>query len=201
MTDALTYLDHQASTPVDPRVVEAMEPYWREHYGHPGSGQHAFGWAAERALDAAREQVAALLGAEPREIVFTSGGTEADNLAVKGVAEALHTKGRHLVTTTIENRPVRECADWLEKRGFEITRVPVDERGRVDPKDVAAAIRDDTILVSVQLANHEVGTVQDLAAVGGVLCRERACSSTRTPRTPPVGFPSTSRPSACTSCL
>ena len=108
MSDRLTYLDHQASTPADPRVVEAMAPYWREYFGHPASGQHAFGWAAERALETAREQVGALLSADPREIVFTSGGTESDNLAIKGVAEALYERGRHVVTTAIENRPVRD---------------------------------------------------------------------------------------------
>jgi cysteine desulfurase len=166
------YLDHPSTTPVDPRVVEAMAPYWTERFGHPASRHHAYGWDAEHAVDAAREEVAQLIGAEAREIVFTSGGTEADNLALKGVAEALASKGRHLVTTAIENRPVADSCAWLEGRGWEVTRVGVDGAARVDPAAIDAAIRDDTVLVSVQWANPEVGTVQPMHDIGAV-CEAR----------------------------
>lgn len=166
------YLDHPSTTPVDPRVVEAMEPFWNERFGHPASRHHPYGWDAERAVDEARASVALLVGAEAREIVFTSGGTEADNLAVKGVAEAFVSKGRHLVTTAIENRPVADSCAWLESRGWEVTRVAVDESARVDPAAIDAAIRDDTVLVSVQWANPEVGTVQPISRIGGV-CEAR----------------------------
>lgn len=166
------YLDHQATTPVDARVVEAMEPYWSERFGHPASRHHAYGWDAERAVEEARASVAALLGADAHDVIFTSGGTESDNLAVKGVALALRSKGTHLVTTQIENRPVLDAMAWLETQGFDVTRVGVDERARVDPEAIAAAIRDDTVLVSVQWANHEVGTVQPMTAIGQV-CAER----------------------------
>ncbi|MHC5009874.1 MAG: cysteine desulfurase family protein [Planctomycetota bacterium] len=168
---AAIYLDHHATTPVDPRVVEAMAPYWRERFGHPASRQHAFGWDAEKAVETARSRVADLVGAESREIVFTSGGTESDNLAVKGAAETLASKGRHVVTTAVENRPVLDACAWLERRGYEVSRVAPDERGRIAPADVAAALRPDTVLVSVQMASHEVGTVQDLEAIGAV-CAE-----------------------------
>lgn len=166
------YLDHPSTTPVDPRVVEAMAPYWTERFGHPASRHHPYGWDAEHAVDAAREEVAGLIGGEAREIVFTSGGTEADNLAIKGVAEALASKGRHLVTTAVENRPVADSCAWLETQGFEVTRVAVDEAARVDPGAVEAAIREDTVLVSVQWANPEVGTVQPLHEIGAV-CEAR----------------------------
>lgn len=149
-----------------------MAPYWTERFGHPASRHHAYGWDAEKAVEDARAHVASLIGADPREIVFTSGGTESDNLAVKGVAETLAAKGRHLVTTGIENRPVLESCAWLETRGYEVTHVAVDEHARVDPVAVAAALRPDTILVSVQWANHEVGTVQEVATIG-VICAER----------------------------
>lgn len=165
------YLDHLSTTPADPAVVEAMLPYLGERFGHPGSGGHAYGWEAEKAVETARARVADLIGAEPAEIVFTSGGTEADNLAVKGVGEQLFAKGRHVVTTAVENRPVLDCCQWLERRGFRITRVAPDDTGRVAPQAIAEAMEDDTILVSVQAANHEVGTLQPLRDIGRI-CAE-----------------------------
>ncbi|MDJ0974007.1 MAG: cysteine desulfurase family protein [Planctomycetota bacterium] len=166
------YLDHLSTTPCDPAVVEAMLPYFGEAFGHPGSPAHAYGWEAEKALETARARVADLIGAEPAEIVFTSGGTEADNLAIKGVGEQLFSKGRHVVTTAIENRPVLDSCAWLERRGFSVTRVAPDETGRVSVEAVEAALTEDTILVSVQAANHEVGTLQPLSGIGR-LCAER----------------------------
>ncbi len=170
------YLDHQSTTPVDPRVVAALLPYLTERFGHPASRAHAFGWEAEKAVEAARAKVADLVRADPREVVFTSGSTEADNLAVKGAAESYAGwggKGRHVVTTTIENRAVLDSCRWLEeRRGFEVTRVRPDGLGRVAPEAIASAIRPDTVLVSVQWASHEVGTVQPMEAIGAV-CRER----------------------------
>ena len=166
------YLDNQSTTAVAPEVAQAMAPYLGERYGHPASKAHPFGWDAERGVEMARAQVADLIGAMPREIVFTSGGTESDNLAVKGVAEVLASKGRHIVTTAIENRPVLASCAWLGRRGFEVTLVPCDAQGLVDPGEVADALREDTILVSVHAANHEVGTLQDIRAVGAA-CRER----------------------------
>lgn len=164
------YLDHLSTTPCDPAVVEAMLPYFTERFGHPASPAHAYGWEAEKALETARARVADLIGAEPAEIVFTSGGTEADNLALKGVGEQLFSKGRHVVITSIENRPVLDCGAWLERRGFSVTRVAPDETGRVSAEAIKAAFNDDTILVSVQAANHEVGTLQPLHDIG------RACA-------------------------
>lgn len=163
------YLDHQAAGPVDPRVIEAMAPFLAERFGNPASGQHAFGWDAEKAVEKARAQVADLVGAEPREIVFTSGGAEADNLAIKGTAWARETRGRHVITTAIERASVRESCAWLARRGFEVTTVGSDACGRVDLDAILEALRDDTILVSMQAANHEVGTRQPLAELGTAL--------------------------------
>ena len=162
----LVYLDHLASTPADPRVVEAMQPWLAERFGHPASKSHRLGWEAEEAVEAARAAVADLLRVEPREIVFTSGGTEADNLAVKGAAEGYAPRGRHIVTTSVENRPVFDSCRWLEEsRGFTVTRVPCSFTGRVSAANVAAALRDDTILVTVQAANQETGTLQPIAEI------------------------------------
>lgn len=166
------YLDNQSTTAVSPEVVAAMLPYLTERYGHPASKGHPFGWDAERGVENARAEVADAVGAAPREIVFTSGGTEADNLAIKGVAEVLAAKGRHIVTTAIENRPVLDTCGWLERQGFEVTYVGCDGEGIVAPSAVAEALRDDTILVSVHAANHEVGTLQDVRAIGAA-CRAR----------------------------
>jgi len=168
------YLDHSATTPVDPRVVEAMAPYWSKAFGNSESS-HTFGQAAASGLEQARQTVADVLGCRPAEIVFTGSGTEADNLALRGVAWAARQSGRgdHIVTIPIEHHAVGHTVDQLcDLFGFEVTRVPVDEYGRVDPDDVAAAIRSDTILVSVMIANNEVGTVQRMVGLGRV-CRER----------------------------
>jgi cysteine desulfurase len=168
------YLDHSATTPVDPRVVAAMAPYWSERFGNSESS-HAFGQAAAGALEQARQTAADVLGCRPAEIVFTGSGTEADNLALRGVAWAARQseRGNHVVTTPIEHRAVGQTVDQLcDLFGFEVTRVPVDEYGQVDPDDVAAAIRPNTVLVSVMATNNEVGTVQRIARIGRV-CRER----------------------------
>ncbi|MBL7064890.1 MAG: cysteine desulfurase [Anaerolineae bacterium] len=168
------YLDHSATTPVDPRVVEAMAPYWNEVFGN-SEASHALGQAAASAMERARQTVADVLSCRPSEIVFTGSGTEADNLALRGVAWAARQGGRgnHIVTTPIEHHAVGHTVDQLRDLfGFEVTRVPVDEHGRVNPDDVAAAIWTDTILVSVMAANNEVGTVQHLVKIGRV-CRER----------------------------
>ena len=165
------YLDHAATTPLHPEVLEAMLPYLTEHHGNPSS-IHASGRRARQGLDEAREEIAALIGAKPREIVFTASGTEADNLAVKGVAWASSARGRHIVTSTVEHKAVINTVAILERQGFQVTAVGVDRSGRVDPADVASAITDSTTLVSVQAANNEVGTLQPIAEIGAI-CRER----------------------------
>jgi cysteine desulfurase len=167
------YMDYHATTPVDPRVIEAMLPYFNEKFGNAASRSHAFGWTAEEAVNIARERVAALIGAKnPKEIVFTSGATESDNLAIKGVAEFYKEKGNHIITTKIEHKAVLDTCKRLEKEGYEVTYLPVDTLGMVDPDDVKKAITDKTILVSVMLANNEVGTVQPIAEIGKIT-RER----------------------------
>ena len=165
------YMDSHATTPVDPRVLEAMLPTFTEHFGNASSRDHAYGWQAEALVERAREQVAALFGASPSEIVFTSGGTEADNLAIRGVALA-HGPGRHLIVSAIEHKAVLEPAARLEREGWQITRLPVDRHGLVDPDAVAAAIRPETVLVSIMTASNEIGTIQPVAAIGAI-CRER----------------------------
>ena len=169
-----TYLDHSATTPVDPQVVEAMAPYWSDIFGNSESS-HIPGQAAASALEQARQTVADVLGCRPAEIIFTGSGTEADNLALRGAAWAARQSGRgnHIVTTPIEHNAVGHTVDQLRDLfGFEVTRVPVDEHGSVDPDDVAAAIRPDTIVVSIMMANNEVGTVQPMVGLGRI-CRER----------------------------
>ncbi len=163
------YLDHQAASPVDPRVLEAMAPFLADRYGNPASGQHAFGWDAEQAVETARAHVADLIGAAPRDVVFTSGGAEADNLAIKGTAWAREARGRHVITSVIERASVRESCAWLAKRGFEVSAVGSDAQGRIDIDAILEALRDDTILVSLQIANHEVGTLQPLAELATAL--------------------------------
>ena len=161
------FMDAQSTTPCDPRVVEAMLPYFTEKFGHPASRNHPFGWEAEGAVDAARQRIASLLGArDPKELVFTSGGTEAINLALKGAAEMYREKGNHIVTTAIEQRAGLDTCKRLERQGFEVTYVPVRPSGLVDVDDVGRAITDRTILVSVMFANNEIGTLQDVAAIG-----------------------------------
>jgi cysteine desulfurase len=161
------FLDAQSTTPVDPRVLEAMLPYFTERFGHPASRNHSFGWEAEAAVDRAREQIAALIGArDPREIIFTSGGTESINLALKGVAEMYREKGNHIVTTAIEQRAGIDVVRRLERQGFQVTCVPVQPDGLVDVQEIRKAVTDKTILISLMFANNEIGTIQDTAAVG-----------------------------------
>jgi cysteine desulfurase len=169
--NAPIYLDHHATTPVDPRVLDAMLPYFREDFGNAASKTHVYGWRAEAAVEVAREEIARAIGAgDPREIVFTSGATESDNLALKGVA--LARPSGHVVISAIEHPAVSDCAAALERQGYAVSIVPVDAYGRVAPSDLAAALRDDTRLASVMWANSEVGTLQDVAALAAV-CRER----------------------------
>ena len=165
------YLDYQATTPLDPRVRTAMLPYLGDRFGNPHS-EHVFGWEAAEAVDDAARNVAGLIGAAAGEIVFTSGATEANNLAVQGIARSDDRRGNHVVTTAIEHKCVLNTALSLHKWGFTVEVVPVDRRGRVDPAALRAALRDDTALVSVMMANNEVGTVQPIGEIGA-LCRER----------------------------
>jgi cysteine desulfurase len=165
------YMDNNATTRTDPRVVEAMLPYFSEHYGNAASRNHSFGRQAEAAVDQAREQVARLIGADPREIVFTSGATESDNLALKGAAAMYRSKGRHLVTQATEHHAVLDPARRLEREGLQLTVLPVDSYGQVHPEQVAEALTDQTLLVSVMAANNEIGTLQPLRELGQ-LCKE-----------------------------
>lgn len=166
------YLDNNSTTRTDPRVVEAMMPFFTEHYGNASSRNHPFGWAAEAAVDDAREQIASLIGATAKEIIFTSGATESNNLALKGVAAMYKKKGNHIITTSVEHKCVLDSSKRLERDGSTVTYLPVDEFGRVTPEQVKAAITDKTILVSVMMANNEIGTVQPIAAIGKV-CKEK----------------------------
>jgi cysteine desulfurase len=169
--DSIIYLDHAATTPVDPRVVEAMLPYFSQAYGN-ASSIYALGRAAHKALDEAREKIAAILGCRPTELIFTGGGSESDNLAIKGVAQASQKKGNHIITSAIEHHAVLHTCQYLEKFGYAITYLPVDRFGRVNPADVERAITDRTILVSIMYANNEVGTIQPLSEISQV-CRAR----------------------------
>ena len=170
MNPRKVYLDHSATTAVDESVLEAMLPFFRGSYGNPNS-LHAWGREVRSSLDRAREQVASLLGAQPREILFTGGGSEADNLALKGVAWARKDKGRHLITSAIEHHAVLDAMKWLGKNGFEVTVLPVDPEGFVSPQALEEAIRPDTTLASIMFANNEIGTVEPVAALGEV-CRK-----------------------------
>jgi len=161
------FLDAQSTTPVDPRVVDAMLPYFTEKFGNAASRNHPFGWEAEEAVEKARKQVADLIGAnDAKELVFTSGGTESINLAIKGVAEMYREKGNHIVTTVIEQRAGLDVCKRLERQGFEVAYVPVQPDGLVDVETVRKAVTDKTILISVMFANNEIGTIQDVAAIG-----------------------------------
>lgn len=166
------YMDHNATTPVDPRVLEAMLPYYKELFGNPSSSTHDYGRLARVATEQAREKVASLIGAQPEEIVFTSGATEADNLAVKGVAWAKRDRGNHIITSRVEHKAVLDTCKHLEKEGFEVTYLPVDKFAMVDPSDVASAITDKTILVSIMQVNSEVGTINPIDEIGKIT-RER----------------------------
>jgi cysteine desulfurase len=163
------YMDNHATTPVDPRVVEAMLPYFLEHFGNAASRSHAFGWSAEKASDLARDQVGALIGASGKEIVWTSGATESDNLAIKGAAEFHRDRGNHVVTAQTEHKAVLDTCKRLEKDGFEVTYLPVERDGRVSPQAVAAAMTDKTTVVSIMHANNEIGTINPIEEIGQVV--------------------------------
>ena len=159
------YLDYSATTPVDPRVVDAMIPWLRENFGNPASRSHSFGWTAEKAVDQAREQVAGLVNCDPRELIWTSGATESINLALKGAARFYKDKGKHLVTVKTEHKATLDTMRELERDGFEVTYLDVEENGLVDFATLEAALRPDTILVSVMYVNNEIGVIQDIAAI------------------------------------
>lgn len=166
------YLDYHASTPVDPRVLEAMLPYFTEHFGNAASRTHPYGWKADDAVEAARRQVASLIGASAKEIVFTSGATESNNLAIKGVARALRSKGNHVITVVTEHKAVLDSCKHLQKEGFEVTCLPVKCDGLVDPDVLERAITDRTILISVMAANNEIGVLQPVREIAAI-ARER----------------------------
>lgn len=170
--EAPIYMDYSATTPVDPRVVEAMVPYLNVNFGNPASRSHSYGWTAEEAVETAREHVAALLGADPREIVWTSGATEGNNLAIKGAASFYSGKGKHLISVRTEHKAVLDTLRELERQGFEVTYLDVQEDGLITVETVRAALRPDTILVSVMMVNNEIGVIQPIAEIGE-LCRER----------------------------
>lgn len=162
------YLDHNATTPMDPRVLEAMTPYFLEHYGNAASRNHPFGWEAEEAVDYAREQVAALIGADPKEIIFTSGATEGNNLAIKGVFDMYASKGNHIITCTIEHKAVLDTCHHLEKNGGEVTYLPVQPDGMLDLVALEAAIKPNTILISIMYANNEIGTIMPIKEIAAI---------------------------------
>ena len=166
------YMDYGATTPVDPRVVDVMVPWLREHFGNPASRSHAWGWEAEEAVEKARVQVAELIGADPREIVWTSGATESNNLAIKGAANFYASKGKHLITVKTEHKAVLDTMRELERQGFEVSYLDVQEDGMLNMDVLKAAMRPDTILLSVMFVNNEIGVIQDIPALGA-LCRER----------------------------
>jgi cysteine desulfurase len=166
------YMDNHATTPVDPRVLEAMLPFFQGTFGNAASRSHPFGWEAEKAVDTAREQIAGLMNADPKEIIFTSGATESDNLALKGVAEMYREKGNHIITSVVEHKAVLDTCKRLEKWGFTVTYLPVDDTGMVRPEAVAEAITEKTILCSIMFANNEIGTVNPLQEIGAI-CRSK----------------------------
>jgi len=166
------YMDYAATNPVDPRVVDAMIPWLREHFGNPASRSHAWGWEAEEAVEKARQYVAELIGADPREIVWTSGATESNNLAIKGAAHFYQSRGKHLITVKTEHKAVLDTMRELERQGFEVTYLDVQEDGLLNMAALEAAIRKDTILISVMFVNNEIGVVQDIAAIGA-MCRAK----------------------------
>ena len=166
------YMDNHATTRTDPRVLEEMLPYFTEHFGNAASRNHEFGWTAEQAVNQARERIAKLIGASAKEIIFTSGATESDNLAIKGVAEMHRAKGDHIITQATEHKAVLDTCARLEKRGYRVTYLPVQKDGRIDLDDLARAIDDQTILVTIMAANNEIGVLQPIREIGA-LCHER----------------------------
>src|SRR2546428_9460288 len=162
------YMDNHATTPVDPRVIETMLPYFTEKFGNAASRNHSFGWPGEEAVENARTQVASLIGATPKDIIFTSGASESDNLMIKGVAEMYREKGNHIITQAIEHKAVLDTCKRLEKDGFEVTYLPVQRDGRVDPEDVRKAITPKTILITIMYANNEIGVINPIAEIGKI---------------------------------
>ncbi len=162
------YMDNHATTPLDPRVLEAMMPYFTNKFGNAASRNHSFGWSAEEAVENARQQVASLINATAKEIIFTSGATESDNLMIKGVAEMYREKGNHIITQAIEHKAVLDTCKRLEKNGYEVTYLPVQRDGRVDPEDVRKAIKPTTILITVMYANNEIGVINPIAEIGKI---------------------------------
>ena len=162
------YLDHNATTPCDPRVVEAMIPYFTNSFGNAASRNHPFGWQAEEAVDYAREQVAKLIGADPKEIIFTSGATEGDNLAIKGVFEMYASKGNHIITCNIEHKAVLDTCKHVEKEGGEVTYLKVKDNGLIDLAELEAAIRPTTILIAIMYANNEIGTIMPMKEISAI---------------------------------
>src|SRR5918911_1310087 len=162
------YMDNHATSPLDPRVLEAMMPYFTNKFGNAASRNHSFGWEAEQAVETAREQIAKLVGATAKEIVFTSGATESDNLAIKGVAEMYREKGNHIITATTEHKAVIDACKRLEKHGYRVTYLPVQKDGLIDLDELGRAITDKTILITIMTANNEIGVVQPIAEVGAL---------------------------------
>src|SRR6187455_496489 len=162
------YLDYHATTPVDPRVLEAMTPFFTQHFGNAASRNHAFGWEAEEAVETARKQVADLIGANAKEVVFTSGATESNNLAIKGAAEMYREKGNHIITCVTEHKAVIDACKRLEKEGCRVTYLPVQKDGRISLDELKAAITDKTILITIMAANNEIGVIQPVAEIGAI---------------------------------
>src|ERR687898_1584068 len=162
------YMDYHATTRVDPRVVEVMIPFFTTHFGNAASRNHPFGWEAEEAVEKARKQVADLIGANAKEVIFTSGATESNNLAIKGVAEMYREKGNHIITCVTEHKAVIDTCKKLEKLGYRVTYLPVQKNGRIDLDDLRAAITDKTILITIMAANNEIGVLQPIAEIGAI---------------------------------
>jgi len=167
-THSPVYMDNHATTAVDPLVIDAMLPYFTTMFGNAASRNHQFGWTAEDAVENSRNQIAKLIGADPKEIIFTSGATESNNLALRGVADMYASKGNHIIVSTVEHKAILDTAKYLETKGFEITYVPVDEFGMVKPELIRAAITDKTILISIMAANNEIGTINPMAEIGAI---------------------------------